>query len=129
MPSAASLLVDLNVDAGPDQPRPTTVGLLADEAFAARFGPRVLSTTLALAWVASGQRAAYVTDGHLDGSVHFAAGIALCVAAGCVVTNLDGGPIHTGTGGLIAAADADTHDALVTLMRRHRPGPVGRPAR
>ena len=80
----------------------------------------MLSTTLALAWVASGQRAAYVTDGDLDGSVHFTAGIALCLAAGCVVTNLDRGPLHTGIGGLVAAADAATHDALVTMARRHR---------
>lgn len=77
----------------------------------------MVSTTLALAWVAS-QRAAYVTDGHLEGSVHFTAGIALCVAAGCVVTNLEGGPIHTGSGGLIAAADAATHQALVAMTSR-----------
>jgi myo-inositol-1(or 4)-monophosphatase len=117
-PSATSQLVDLNVDADPDQPVPRTVALLADKEFAARFGPRVVSTSLALVWVASGQRAAYVTDGHLDGSVHFSAGIALCVAAGCVVTNLEGGPIHTGVGGLIAAADAATHEALRAMTTR-----------
>jgi myo-inositol-1(or 4)-monophosphatase len=131
VPSAASLLVDLNVDAAPGQPPPTTLALLADPAFAARFGPRVLSTTLALAWVASGQRAAYVTDGDLEGSVHFTAGIALCVAAGCVVTNLAGGPIHTGAGGLIAAADAATHDALLAMTARRRTAagmPIAPPA-
>jgi myo-inositol-1(or 4)-monophosphatase len=117
-PSPRSRLVDLNVDADPDQPLPTTVALLADEAFRAHFGPRVVSTSLALAWVASGQRAAYVTDGHLDGSVHFTAGIALCAAAGCVVTNLEGGPIHTGSGGLIAAADTATHEALLAMTTR-----------
>jgi myo-inositol-1(or 4)-monophosphatase len=122
-PSATSGLVDLNVDAGPDQARPTTIALLADGEFAARFGPRVVSSSLALTWVASGRRAAYVTDGHLDGSVHFTAGIALCVAAGCVVTNLEGGPIHTGVGGLIAAADSATHDALrVLTARQHYQG-------
>jgi myo-inositol-1(or 4)-monophosphatase len=122
-PSAASRLVDLNVDAGVGSPRPSTVALLADEELAARFGPRVVSTSLALAWVASGQRAAYVTDGHLEGSVHFTAGIALCVAAGCVVTNLRGEPLHTGVGGLLAAADAPTHEALRALMARQiRPG-------
>lgn len=117
-PSATSQLVDLNLDAGPDQPAPVTVALLAEEEFAARFGPRVVSTSLALAWVASGQRAAYVTDGHLNGSVHFTAGIALCITAGCVVTNLEGGPIHTGAGGLIAAADNPTHEALRTMTAR-----------
>jgi myo-inositol-1(or 4)-monophosphatase len=117
-PSATSRLVDLNVDAGLDHPRPTTVALLADDDFAARFRPRVVSTSLALAWVASGQRAAYVTDGHLDGSVHFTAGIALCIAAGCVVTNLEGGPIHARVGGLIAAADTATHEALLAMTTR-----------
>jgi myo-inositol-1(or 4)-monophosphatase len=120
-PSAVSRLVDLNVDAGVGSPRPSTVGLLADQGFAARFGPRVVSSSLALAWVASGQRAAYVTDGHLRDSVHFTAGIALCVAAGCVVTNLRGQPLHTGVGGLIAAADAPTHDALRALVARQLP--------
>lgn len=99
--------------------KPTTVALLADDEFSTRFGARVVSTSLALAWVASGQRAAYVTDGHLDDSVHFTAGIALCVAAGCEVTNLEGGPIHTGVGGLIAAADTATHEALTAMTTRH----------
>ena len=118
-PSATSRLVDLNVDAGLDRRLPTTVALLANREFAARFGPRVVSTSLALAWVASGQRAAYVTDGLLDGSVHFTAGIALCVAAGCEVTNLEGGPIHTGGGGLIAAADTATHEVIASMTTRH----------
>ena len=56
--------------------------LLAHPGFIQRFRPRVVSTTLALAWVAAGKRAGYVTDGgDLTESVHFAAGIALCKAA------------------------------------------------
>jgi myo-inositol-1(or 4)-monophosphatase len=62
--------------------------LHTDDGFVRRFWPRVVSTTLAVAWVAAGRRAAYVTAGHLAESVHFAAGIALCRAAGCVVTAL-----------------------------------------
>ncbi len=77
----------------------------------------MVSTTLALAWVAAGRRAAYVTDGHLRDSVHFAAGLALCRAAGCVVTGIDGQPLHTGAGGVVAAADAETHAALLDLIR------------
>lgn len=116
-PSPDSRLVDVNLDPPfPNAPGFTGAGLLAEPGFAARFRPRVVSTTLAVAWVAAGRRAAYVTDGHLDGSVHFAAGIALCRAAGCVVTGLDGRPLHTGTGGLVAAADADTHAALLELI-------------
>lgn len=44
--------------------------------------------------------AAYVTDGeNLSGSVHFAAGIALCRAAGCVVTGVEGAPLDEGAAG------------------------------
>jgi len=76
----------------------------------------VLSTTLALAWVAAGRRAAYVTEGDLRDSVHFAGGIAVCRAAGCVVTGLRGQPLDTGIGGLVAAADAETHAELISII-------------
>ncbi|GAB2575832.1 inositol monophosphatase family protein [Kribbella endophytica] len=115
-PSADSRLVDVNVD-------PIAGGgflgarLLADRALGTAFGPRVLSTTLAVAWVADGRRAAYVTDGDLRDSVHFAAGLALCQAAGCVVTDLRGQPLHTGPG-VIAAADDKTHAALLEIIAR-----------
>ena len=95
--------------------------LLADEDFIDQFRPRVVSTTLAVAWVAARRRAAYVTDGHLQDTVHFAAGIALCQAAGCVVTGIEGQPVHTGVGGLVAAADEQTHTALLALIRRQHP--------
>ncbi|MFC4587617.1 inositol monophosphatase family protein [Sphaerisporangium corydalis] len=115
-PSPLSRLVDVNLDPPfPNEPGFRAVRLLADPEFVALFRPRVVSTTLAVAWVAAGRRAAYVTDGHLRDSVHFAAGIALCQAAGCVVTGIDGRPPHTGTGGLIVAADQETHAALLRM--------------
>lgn len=116
-PSATTRLVDVNCDGPLDTP---FVGgqLLADPALRAAWAPRVVSTTLAVAWVAAGRRAAYITDGHLAGSVHFTAGIALCRAAGCVVTDLAGGPIHAGRG-LIAAADETTHADMVALVHPH----------
>jgi myo-inositol-1(or 4)-monophosphatase len=52
--------------------------------------------------------------------VHFAAGIAICTAAGVVVTGLAGQPVHTGSHGLVAAADADTHAALLACIGRQR---------
>ena len=112
-PSAGSALVDVNLD--PPYPRHPAL-LLAAPAFAERFRPRVLSTTLALLWVADGRRAAYVTYGDLRDSVHFAAGIAVCRAAGCVVTGIEGQPLHTGAGGLLAAADESTHAALRAIV-------------
>jgi myo-inositol-1(or 4)-monophosphatase len=69
--------------------------------------------------VAAGRRAAHLTSGDLRDSVHFAAGIGLCIAAGCTVTNLAGGELHTGVGGLIAAADDDTNRRLVAILARH----------
>ncbi|MEU3556339.1 inositol monophosphatase family protein [Streptomyces fragilis] len=122
IPSAASGLVDLNLDPPfPNAPAFRAARLLDDPAFTARFRPRVVSTTLAVAWVAAGRRAAYVTDGDLRDSVHFASGIALCQAAGCVVTGLDGRPPYTGANGLIAAADQDTHAALLAMARIRLP--------
>ncbi|MBO2451140.1 inositol monophosphatase family protein [Actinomadura barringtoniae] len=116
-PSAESRLVDVNLDPPfPNAPDFRAVELLADPAFGARFRPRVVSTTLAVAWVAAGRRAAYVTDGRLRDSVHFASGIALCQAAGCVVTDLRGRPPHTGAGGLVAAADRQTHATLLEMI-------------
>ncbi|WP_405651101.1 inositol monophosphatase family protein [Streptomyces sp. RK9] len=118
-PTPATRLVDVNLDPPfPSAPGFRAVDLLAHPDFGGRFRPRVVSTTLALAWVAAGRRAAYVTDGgDLSGSVHFAAGIALCRAAGCVVTGVDGGPVGRGGRGLVAAADAETHGLLMSMIR------------
>ncbi len=120
-PSAESGLVDVNLDAPfPNERVFRAARLLSDPRFIARFRPRVVSTTLAVAWVAAGRRAAYVTDGPLSGSVHFTAGIALCHAAGCVVSGIHGQPLHTGAGGLVVAADEQTHTTLLTLIRNQR---------
>ncbi len=128
-PSAASMLVDVDIDGGHGAPEPFTRALLADPRLvAAGFGPRVVSTSLALAWVASGQRAGYVSDGYFDDSVHFAAAIALCRAAGCAITDLDGRPVGSDRG-LVAAADEATHAALLDLASRHRPGRITEVAR
>jgi myo-inositol-1(or 4)-monophosphatase len=118
-PSPASRLVDVNLDPPfPDEPAFRAVDLLAHPEFVARFRPRVVSTTLALTWVAAGKRAAYVTDGSgFSRSVHFAAGIAVCRAAGCVVTGIDGAPIGEAGRGLVVAADDETHGLLMSMMR------------
>jgi myo-inositol-1(or 4)-monophosphatase len=121
VPDASSRLVDLNLDPPfPSAPAFRATTLAGDPAFGARFRPRVVSTSLALAWVATGRRAAYVTDGDVRESVHFAAGLAICEAAGCTVTDLHGDAWGSGVTGLVAAADADTHAALLGLIRKHR---------
>ncbi|WP_328537844.1 inositol monophosphatase family protein [Streptomyces sp. NBC_00344] len=118
-PTPATRLVDVNLDPPfLSAPGFRAVTLLAHPAFVEQFRPRVVSTTLALAWVAAGKRAGYVTDGHdLSGNLHFAAGIALCRAAGCLVTGIDGAPIGQASRGVVAAADADTHGLLMSMIR------------
>jgi myo-inositol-1(or 4)-monophosphatase len=113
-PSGGSSLVDVDLPAA-GAARFVTPRLLIDPAFLARFDPRVISSTLAVVWVASGQRAAYVIDGDVVDNVHFAAGIAVCRAAGCVVTDLRGGAVGDGPG-LLVAADRATHAALLPLV-------------
>lgn len=119
-PSARTGLVDVNLDGQYcTVPGFSGAGLLADPAFGERFRPRVISSTLAVAWVAGGRRAAYLTDGPMVDNVHFASGIALCRAAGCVVTDLHGEPLSSRAAGLVVAADAQTHAALMTMVRQH----------
>jgi myo-inositol-1(or 4)-monophosphatase len=116
-PSAISMLVDINCDGPTDQ---AFVGgqLVADPRLRMTFRPRVVSSTLAVAWVAAGRRAAYVSDGSFRDNLHFAAGIALCEAAGCAISDLAGKPLHAGRG-LILAADHDTHSVILRIVQPH----------
>ena len=116
-PSTQSRLVDINCD-GPIARPFLGPQLLTDPAFRSAFGPRVMSTTLAVAWVAAGRRTGYVSDGLFVENVHYTAGIALCRSAGCVVTDLAGEPLEDGRG-LIIAADDETHQRLVDIIRPH----------
>jgi len=118
-PDASSCLVDLNLD--PPFPNASTfraTSLAADTDFRRAFRPRVVSSSIAAVWVATGQRAAYVTDGDLRDNVHFAAGLAICEAAGCIVTDLWGGVWGAGATGLLAAADRQTHRTLLSCIQK-----------
>ena len=116
-PSAVSNLIDINCDGPTDRP---FVGgqLVSDPNLRAAYGPRVISSTLAVAWVAAGRRVAYISDGHFRDNLHFAAGIALCRDAGCIISDLAGNPLHTGRG-LIISADAETHARVLGLVQPH----------
>ena len=119
-PNGESKLVDMNFDPPfSNAPAFKAAILASDSEFAANFRPRVVSTTIALTWVASGQRAAYITDGDMRNSVHFAAGLAICEGAGCVVTDLLGRGWGNGSTGLLAAAESKTHAALLRLVRKY----------
>jgi myo-inositol-1(or 4)-monophosphatase len=116
-PSSDSRLVEVNCDGPIDRP---FVGpqLIADAGFRKAFSPRVTSTTLAVAWVAAGRRAGYVSDGWFVDNVHFAAGIGLCVGAGCEVTDLAGDSLGTGRG-LVVGAEPQTHARLIEIIHPH----------
>jgi myo-inositol-1(or 4)-monophosphatase len=49
-------------------------------------------------------------------NVHFAAPVAIARAAGCVVTGIHGQDLDVAPYGLLAAADPDTHAALLALV-------------
>lgn len=119
-PAGTTRLVDLNLDRLIPRGSGFHVRELLDEpTFVSGFRPRVSSTSLALAWVATGQRAGYVTDGDVAASVHFAAAVHLCQRAGCVVSDLRGGPVAGGRG-LVAAADSPMHRALLAALANVR---------
>ena len=106
-PSSHTRLVDVDLN---NEPTWATRFLIA--AFAADFRVLAVSTSLAATWVASGRRAGYAFVEDVRDSVHFAAPVAICRAAGCIVTALDGQPLESGSVGLLVAADQQTHDEL-----------------
>jgi myo-inositol-1(or 4)-monophosphatase len=117
VPSAATGLVEINADR-PNGAASVSGQLVVDVEFRAQFSPRVLSSTLGVAWVAAGRRAAYVTDGVLQNDLHFAAGLAIAAAAGCVITDLRGGPLGEGDGAVISA-DSEVHKAVLGFLAPH----------
>ncbi|GAA4452880.1 inositol monophosphatase family protein [Phytohabitans houttuyneae] len=122
-PDATVPLVEVNLEPPfANGPGFRATRLLSDVAFNQRFGPRVTSTTLALLWVADGRRAAFLSDSDLRDNVHYAGPVAICRAAGCVVTGLRGQPPYEGAAGIVASADQQTHDALLALVAKQFPG-------
>jgi myo-inositol-1(or 4)-monophosphatase len=114
-PTRTSRMVNIDIDGPPEF---LGAQLLTDDKLREAYALRVFSTTLALAWVAVGRQAAYITDGTLRDSVHFTAGLILCQAAGATVTDFQGTPVHT-TPGLLATADPETHQHLLDLITPH----------
>ena len=114
-PSASSLLVEVDLE---HPEGGLGLSLLADPVLQRDFSPRGCATTLALAWLAAGRRAAYLQEGDLRDSVHFTAPIAIAQAAGCVVTGVLGQPLHSEPHGMLAAADAETHARMLEILTR-----------
>ncbi|HVF06867.1 MAG TPA: inositol monophosphatase [Frankiaceae bacterium] len=85
-----------------------------------RWELRSLSTTLSLAWVASGRVAGYVL--FWTSATHAAAGSLLAAEAGATVTDLAGEPWTVRSDALVAAAGAAAHADLIALLRSAAPG-------
>lgn len=126
-PTSNTRIVDVNCDGPTSTMKWVGPQVLTDPEFRASFTPRVLSTTLAVAWVAAGRRAGYVSDGRFVSNLHFAAGIAICRASGCIVTDLAGDDLESGRG-LIVAADSDAHERLVGVVAPHLASVLSHPA-
>ncbi len=109
--------MEINADR-PRHEQSVSAQLVIDLAFRSEFAPRVLSSTLGVAWVAACRRAAYVTDGPLRDDLHFAAGIAIAAAAGCVITALNGEPLHLADGAVISANE-DVHRSVLKHLSPH----------
>lgn len=112
----ANTLVEVNFYGAQENGRIVRLPMMP--AFQKRFHMRVYSTTLTVPWVAAERRIAYISEGNMKNDLHFAAGIAICQAAGCIVTNIDGLPLYTGAGGVLIAADAETHSVLVDMLHK-----------
>jgi myo-inositol-1(or 4)-monophosphatase len=90
-------------------------GELASDVVAAnKWDVRSLSTTLALAYLASGRIAGYVLFS--TPALHTAAGVGLAVEAGAKVTRIDGRPWTVSSSTLIAAADRRIYGEIYEMV-------------
>ncbi|MGH8889180.1 MAG: inositol monophosphatase family protein [Acidothermaceae bacterium] len=79
-----------------------------------RWDVMALNSTLSLAYVADGRASAYVL--FASAALHVAAGAALAVEAGGVVTDLDGVPWSLRSDALVTAANPQIHAELMSFL-------------
>ena len=76
---------------------------------------RMLSSTLSMAYLASGRLAAYLLF-EISSPVHIAAGALLCQEAGGVVTNISGEPWTVEYNSILAAGSPELHADIAGLI-------------
>jgi myo-inositol-1(or 4)-monophosphatase len=110
-----SLIIDFGANpmAGPD--RDSAARTVAEAIRRDRWTVRCLSTTLSLAYVATGQIAGCVLF-DTPSSIHSAAGALLVAEAGGVVTNLEGKPWTVEAHSLVCSADETLHREVLDLI-------------
>jgi myo-inositol-1(or 4)-monophosphatase len=82
-----------------------------------RWDLRMLSSTLSMAYVASGRLAAYLLF-EISSPVHIAAGALLCQEAGAVVTDAGGNPWTVEYDSILAAGSPELHADIAALIRQ-----------
>jgi myo-inositol-1(or 4)-monophosphatase len=117
--SASSLIVDFGAwpTAGPEREKVATD--VAEAISSDRWDVRCFSTTLSLAYVATGQVASCVLFAAPD-LVHIAAGSLLVAEAGGEVTDIAGEPWTLGARSLVCSANEGFHAEIVHLVRAGR---------
>lgn len=113
--STSNLVVDFGAWPKAEPDREKAARGLAEAIRMDRWDVRCLSTTLCLAYVASGQIAGCVLFSS-PGLVHVAAGSLLVSEAGGRVTDLAGGPWTLGASSLVATANEHLHEELVGFV-------------
>jgi fructose-1,6-bisphosphatase/inositol monophosphatase family enzyme len=103
---------DSHADPDPER-RERAAGAVANAIRASRWDIRAFSTTLALAYVASGRVSAYVL--FWTSAIHAAAGSLLAAEAGAVVSDIDGQPWTIQSDSIVASATPALQDELLAL--------------
>ena len=93
-------------------------------AFAERYIPLRLGSSLAVSYVAAGRLGGFLHDGP-DMDVHFAAHVAIVRAAGGVVVDAAGESWRVGATGLLAAPTIEAATHLLGLWRQSGSNPAG----
>jgi myo-inositol-1(or 4)-monophosphatase len=108
----------VNIDGWPDAglEREHAARVLASAIRADDFDVRSLSTTLGLAYVASGRIASQILFS--TPALHAGAGALLAKEAGGIVSQLDGSDWHIDSTSLIASADPELHATLLAMCHQ-----------
>ena len=114
--SAAATAVVIEAGRSTDRRRAAAGDFTAAAISTNRWDVMALNSTVSLAYVAAGRVAAYAL--FAPAALHLAAGTALVMEAGGVVTDLGGAPWSLQSQTMLAAADEDTHRALLALIKR-----------
>ena len=112
--SETIVIEDSHADPDADR-RDRAAAAVADAIRAFRWDIRALSTTLALAYVATARVAAYVL--FWTSAIHVGAGSLLTAEAGAIVSDIDGRPWTVDSDSIVASATPALHSELLAITR------------